>query len=176
MRASRPEARSEYSSSSLRRSPAAPLLCLLGAALLVAAELTPLLKVRVGPHQTLRSTLTTGAHDSYALLPVAALAAALALAAWRSRSRVAFAGIAAMGAVALGIALLSDLPDAHASGLVGSPARGLYAAASRPRIGLYLEVGGALVVLLGAAVGLLLDGRTPVAGARRGRTPVRSAS
>src|ERR1700692_4014550 len=116
MTASRPEARSAYSSRAPDANPATLLVALVGAGLLVAAELSPLLAVRDGPHRVLGSTLTAGAHDGYSLLPVAALAAALGFSAWRSRSRVALTGLAAMGLVGLGIALFSDLPDAHASG------------------------------------------------------------
>lgn len=87
-----------------------------------------------------------------------------------------------LGVVALLIALLRDLPDAHATGLVGSAATGLRSASSSPGVGLYLETLGAVVLLITAVCGLLLlappdlfsrsraggSGRVPAA-ARRNR-------
>ena len=109
MNASRPEAEAEYS-----RGPdailAVWLVSMLAAGLLLAAELTPLFEVRAGPHRLAITSVTAGAHDGYALLPVAALAVALGFAAWRSGSVAALAGVGAMGLVALGIALLCGPP------------------------------------------------------------------
>jgi hypothetical protein len=61
-----------------------------------------------------------------------------------------------LGVVALLIALLGDLPDAQASGLVGSAATRFTTASSTPSAGLYLETLGAVVLVISAGAGLLL--------------------
>jgi hypothetical protein len=156
MNASRPEADSEYSRGHRVRT-GVLAAGLLGVALLLAAEFTPLLHVHAGAHVHLARTVTAGSNHSYALLPVAALSAGLALTAWRSGSRLALLALGVLGLLTIGIALLGDLPDAHSTGLVGSLATGLSTATSRPAIGLFLETMGGIVLLLGAAAGVLLE-------------------
>jgi hypothetical protein len=129
---------------------------LLGAALLVVAEFTPLLHVHASAGAHLAHSVTTGSHHSYALLPVAALATGLAAYAWRSGSRLALLAIGLLGLLTIGIALLGDLPDAHATGLVASPT-GLSTATSSPAVGLFMETGAGAVLLLAAAAGMLLE-------------------
>lgn len=189
MSASRPEADIEYSrgspasrggqgpgptasagANSARVRPAAPAaraIALLGAALLVAAEFTPLLRVAPATyHAAVIRTVTAGAHHSYALIPVALLAAAMTLSARHRAGRLAPAAVAVLGLVALGIALAGDLPAAHAVGLIRH-ANGTYATGrSNPGIGLYLEtLGAVLLVLAGGAGALLASG---AAGPERG--------
>jgi hypothetical protein len=137
---------------------------MLGALLLVVAEFTPLLHVHTVGHAGAVRTVSTGAHDSYALIPVAVAAAALALNAWRSGSRLALLGIGVLGLVTLGIALIGDLPQAHSTGLIGNTTTGLRPARSDPAIGLFLETAGGLVLLLSAAAGMLLE---PIPGETR---------
>ena len=166
MNASRPEAEIEYSrgpepsrARSRRRRSAVIGLGLLGAAVLLVAELTPLLGVRtVAAHPRLIRTVQAGPHHSWALVPIAVAAVALSLLAWRSGSRAAFAGVGLLGLAALGVALIADLPDAHSTGLVGSPARGLAQAQAHAAIGLYLETLGAVLLLVSAAAGAMLSG------------------
>ncbi|HEY3728020.1 MAG TPA: hypothetical protein VGL51_12650 [Solirubrobacteraceae bacterium] len=129
---------------------------LAGAALLLVAEFTPLLKVHSSAGNHVIKTVATGAHHSYALVPVALLAAGLAYGVWETRSRLALLATGLLGLLALLIALLGDLPDAQATGLVGSATTRFAAASSSPSIGLYLETLGAIVLLITAASGLLL--------------------
>ncbi|HZE06719.1 MAG TPA: hypothetical protein VE127_15930 [Solirubrobacteraceae bacterium] len=134
-------------------------LALLGAALLIVAEFTPLLHV----HADTRSggiiqTLQTGSHHSYALIPVAVLVVLLALSARASGHRLALVSIGVLGLVVLGIALLGDLPDAQATGLVGHAGGPYVTATAVPATGLYLETLGGVVLLLAAGAGLLLSG------------------
>jgi hypothetical protein len=190
MSVSEPEADTEYSragrgSEGRRRGPRArpdavaiAVLCggLAGAVLLLVAEFTPLLQV----HSSARTagvvtTIGTGSHHSYALVPVALLVAALTVTARASRSRLALTAIGLLGLVTLGIALLGDLPDAQATGLIARA--GTYvAAASTPSVGLYLETLGGLVLLLTTAAGLLLAPQGPKAPAQTISSPRRSAS
>jgi len=152
---------------------------LIGAALLLVAEFTPLLKVHASYSPAVIRTVQTGSHDSYALVPVALAAVILIFAVWRTGSRLALLATAVLAVVALLIALIGDLPDAQATGLIGSATTRFATASATPSIGLYLETLGAVVLLITAAAGLLLLA-APVGGAadetRKPATPSRSAS
>jgi hypothetical protein len=175
MNVSRPEAEDEYSSAAVartgrpgRRRNVVLALGLLGAVVLVAAELSPLLHVRtVASHPLPVRVVRTGPHDGWALLPVAVAIALVSLWVWRTGSRLGLALVGLLGAAALAIALARDLPDAHATGLVGSPGHGLHTAQAHAAAGLYLETLGAAIVLVTAAGGLLLA--PPAGRARRAR-------
>lgn len=153
---------------------------LLGVLLLLVAEFAPVLHV----HSALRGygvrSVTGGRNHSFALLPVALLAAALSLSVWQTGSRIALLAIGVLGLVALGVALLGDLPDAHTAGLVGNTRTGHAFASSQPAMGLYLETAGGVVLLLAAAAGMLLEpvpGTPRRGGSRRsGRRASRSVS
>ncbi len=125
---------------------------LLGALLLIVAEFTTLYSVNVaGRYVATIQTETAGSHNTYAMLPIALLAAGLALVAFRTRSRPALLALAVLGVAALLIAVLGDLPDAHAHGLTrryqlasnspgpgavsGDARRGPAARGRRPRLG-----------------------------------------
>jgi hypothetical protein len=128
---------------------------LTGAALLVVAEFMPLLKVHASYSPAVIRTVQTGSHDSYALVPVALAAVFLIFTVWRTHSRPALLAIGVLGVLSLLIALVGDLPDAQATGLVRAATR--YATASAtPSAGLYLETLGGVVLLITAAAGLLL--------------------
>jgi hypothetical protein len=178
MNATRPEARTEYSrgdeasgpdsgapgrrgSGGLTRPSARLGLALLlaglaGAALLVVAEFTPLLTVHTSASRAAFRTVNTGSNHSYALIPIGLLAVFLSYSAWQSQSRLALTAMGVLGVVALLIALLGDLPDAQASGLVGSAATRFTTASSTPSVGLYLETLGGVVLVITAGAGLLL--------------------
>lgn len=135
---------------------------LLGALLLVVAEFTSLFEVRVG--STTIRTIATGTHQGYALVPIALLGAALAAAVSRSGSRPALLALGLLGLIALLIAVLGDLPDARATGLVIRGGR-YVSASSTPSAGLYLETLGAVTLMITSVCGVLLAG--PSAPARR---------
>ena len=141
----------------------------LGAVLLVVAEFTPLAHVASSARNAATvASIGTGAHNSYALLPVAFLAAALSLAARAGRGRLAMLAVGVLGLAALGIALIGDLPAAQATGLVGHAGGGYVSAAASPAIGFYLETLGGVVLLIAAASGVLLS---PGAGNPRAAPP-----
>jgi hypothetical protein len=123
--------------------------------LLLAAEFTPLLDVHSSLQRAPITSVKTGSHDSYALVPIGLLVIVLAFIVWRTRSRLALLATGVLGVVALLNALIGDLPDAQATGLVGSAASNFAIATSRPAIGFYLETLGAVVLMLTAAAGLL---------------------
>lgn len=178
MNATRPEASTEYSRGNEASEPdsgasgrrgsggltgpsahlglALLLAGLAGAALLVVAEFTPLLTVHTSASRAAFRTVNTGSNHSYALIPIGLLAIFLSYSAWQSQSRLALTAMGVLGVVALLIALLGDLPDAQASGLVGSAATRFATASSTPSVGLYLETLGAVVLVISAGAGLLL--------------------
>ena len=100
----------------------------LGALILVIAEFTTLFELKTGASGTTVRSIGTGSHHAYALIPVALLVAFLALGVWRVGSRPALLSIGVLGVLALLIALLGDLPDAHKSGLIATA--GHYATAT----------------------------------------------
>ncbi|MHB1571513.1 MAG: hypothetical protein ACYC0H_20230 [Solirubrobacteraceae bacterium] len=186
MNASRPEAESEYSrgqgliepdsepvspriSRSRRVPQSSPPIGMrvggaLGAALLVAAELTTIFTV----HEARAGTVVAvsgGPHHRWALLPIAALVALLSLGRGRAPAQPArrrpsgmatrALALCALGLVALIIAIGIDLPDSRSAGLIGQAGHPYVAAAASAGPGLYLETLGAVAVLLASAAGLL---------------------
>ena len=140
---------------------------LLGALLLFVAEFTALYQVHAATSSTPVRTVGTGPNDSYALVPLALLAAFLGVGVLRTGSRPALLAIGLVGLVALFIALLGDLPDAHATGLLGSGATRYINATSTPSAGLYLETLGAILLVATCVLGFLGLGR-PEPGSRGG--------
>jgi hypothetical protein len=129
---------------------------LLGALLVVLSQFTALYHLHSATSSVPIKTVGTGANHAWAPIPLALVAAALAYAVYRHASRVALIAIAALGIATLLIALLGDLPDAHASGLIGSTAGGYVQATSTPSAGLYMETLGAVVLLIAGGVGFLM--------------------
>ena len=173
MNVSEPEADTEYSrASAASRAPGRAVAggpgalgmavlggALVGAALLLVAEFLPLFEVRTTAHNGAVKTVVAGSHHSWALIPIAVLAAGLAVVWWRSASRLPLIGLTVLAIATLVIALGRDLPDAQSSGLERSGNTFVLAAAS-PRIALYLETAGGVLLLLAAGAGLMLDPRS----------------
>jgi hypothetical protein len=131
---------------------------LLGALLLIVAEFTTLFYVHAANSVAPIKSESTGSHNSYALIPIAALVIVLGFVFWRVGSRPALLSIGVLGVLALLIALLGDLPDAHASGLIGSGATHYVSASSTPSAGLYMETLGAVILVITCVCGFLLIG------------------
>jgi hypothetical protein len=141
-------------------------LPLVGAALLVAAELSTLYDVRVVTAVPEGGSFATGPHHGYAQAVLALGIAVMAVGAVLGGSRPAAVAVLVLALGALAIALLVDLPDVHETGLIG---RTYDAAVAEPRAGLYLEVAGGCCALVGAAV-ILVVRPAPRAGRRPART------
>ena len=149
---------------------------LLGALLLLVAEFTTLFKVQVAGATTTVRSVSAGSHHSYAMALIAVCALVLTLAAWRSANRPALLGIGILGITALVIALVVDLHDATATGLVLSSGH-LVNASSKPSAGFYLETLGALVLMFTSVWGLvLLVPSRPTRNDRRPDRPDRPGS
>jgi hypothetical protein len=141
---------------------------LLAALLLLVAEFTTLYQVHVATSLTPVDSVSGGSNHSYAMIPLALLAAALGIGVWRSGSRPALLAIGVIGVVAALIALVGDLPDAQATGLAGSAASRYVNASSTPSAGLYMETLGAILLIATCGLGFLMLG-PPVPARLRGR-------
>jgi hypothetical protein len=129
---------------------------LLGALLLVVAEFTTLFTIHAVGVSGVYKSVRTGSHDSYAMILVAVLAVVLAWGAVSTGNRWALVALLAVGIAALLISLIGDLPDAQASGTIGSVQAGFKTATNKPSAGLYLETLGAIVLMISGGCGLLL--------------------
>lgn len=134
------------------------LAAVVGALLIIVAQFTALYHVHVPTSVAPVKTVGTGGNHAWAPIPLALLAVVFAFAAYRYRSRVALLAIALLGVVTLAIALLGDLPDVHATGLIGSGANQYVEGTASPSAGLYMETLGAIVLLVSGGVGFLLLG------------------
>jgi hypothetical protein len=144
----------------------------LGVVLLIVAEFTPLLEVKTIQGNSLPDgVVNTGPHHSWALVPLALLAAVLAYGGARGGSRPALIALGVVGIIVALIAVLGDLPDTSKQDLVGSPARGLYEGRAAPRIGMYLETLGAALLVVAAGTGLVLGTGDEVKEPRRRPRP-----
>jgi hypothetical protein len=166
MNATPPEANTEYSRVTMpSRLPERPrtasrdrlltalaLGALAGAILLLVAEFTTLYSVHTSVYHSRVRTVSAGSHNGYALVPVALLAAALAIGPVRLGVWPGAAALLAAGLIALGIALLGDLPDTHARGLTS----GLALASSAVGPALYLETLGAVVLIFTGGLASLM--------------------
>jgi hypothetical protein len=141
----------------------------IGVLALVAAEFLPLLHVRSSQRGTgIIASVSTGSHDSFALIPIALIALVFVAAATRAPARAPLAALLALGLIALGIALLGDLPDARSTGLLRLAGGGYASAQASPAVGFYLETLGAVALIAAGGAGLL--------AAATGRDDTRSIS
>ena len=141
---------------------------LAGTLLLIVAEFTTLYQAHIATKLAPIQTVTAGSHNSYAMVPIALVAAAFGLLVWRSGNRLALLGLGVLGVVALLIALLHDLPDTHAVGLADN---NRVSATTTPGVGLYLETLGAILLIATSGLAFMTLGspsrRRRAAGGRR---------
>jgi hypothetical protein len=133
-------------------------VALAGALLLIVAEFTTLYTVHTASGPLPGHSTSTGSHNDYALIPIALLVVLLAYGFYVAGSRPALLAIGFMGVLALLIALLGDLPDAHATGLVGGGSTHFVTATAKPSAGFFMETAGALLLLVACVCGFLLVG------------------
>ena len=125
---------------------------LIGAALLIVADFSTLIEVRV--ITVVKDRVTGGEQHSYALVLLGALAIPMTVGSALGRSRPAAVALAVVGVIALLIVLVGDLPDIDKTGLT----RTFEAADASPSRGFYLETLGAVLVVLTAIANLLFNG------------------
>jgi hypothetical protein len=117
-----------------------------GVVCLVLATLTTVIEIKVGTTTRLpgRDTHLSGwDRHGPALLIVAAFAAAMVAGALRG-ARPAMIALAVLGLVALGIAVVGDVPDLNETGFIGEVYED---AAAGPSAGFYLETLGGVLLL-----------------------------
>ena len=124
-------------------------LPLAGAALLVAAEFSTLYDVRVVTTVPEGASYSTGGHHGYAQLVIAAAIVVMAIGAALGGSRPAAVAVLVLGAVALAVALVVDLPVTDDTGLYGQT---YDEAQAEARAGLTLEILGGCCALVGGAL------------------------
>jgi len=139
---------------------------LVGALLLIVAEFTTLFEVHTASSPGPIRSVGTGAHHSYAMAVIAVAVGVFAIGAWRNGSRPALLAVGVLGIVSLLIALVGDLPDAHAQNvLIGSPTTHLQLANATPSAGLYMETAGAALLIITCVSSFILLGPPrPVSG------------
>jgi len=138
---------------------------LTGAALLIAADLTTLVEIKV--ITVVKERLSGHDQHSWAMAVLGVAALPMAYGAGARRARPAMLALALIGLVAVAIALFGDLPDLDETGVIGERYE---EAAARPGVGFYLETAGAALLLIAAGAGLMLlspPRREPSAAAPR---------
>jgi hypothetical protein len=139
-----------------------PLAVLLFSVLcLIVAEFLTLREIRAVTAVPAGGITKGGAHHGYALAVIGVAALPMAVGAARGGSRPAAVAVTVLGAVALLIVLVIDLPSLDDTGLIG---RTYDLAEAHPSTGFWLELGGAIALL--ASGGLLLRSRMALARER----------
>jgi hypothetical protein len=124
---------------------------LAGAGLLIAADLSTLVQIKV--ITVTKATFSGHERHLWAMVILGAFAVPLAYGAARRRSRPAMVALVLVGAAALLITLVHDLPDTRSEGVYGEQYED---AVARPGPGFWMEAGGALLLILSGAGGLML--------------------
>ena len=133
-----------------------------GALMLIAADLTTLVQIKV--ITVVKEELTGHDQHSWAMAVLGLAALPLAWGAARRHARPAMLGLALIGVAALLIALIGDLPDTRSTGVIGER----YEEAQAPAgAGFFLETAGAVLLIVGGVGGLMLLSPPPRERARR---------
>jgi hypothetical protein len=141
---------------------------LLGAVLLIAADFSTLVEIKV--ITVTKERLSGHEQHSWAMVILGVAAIPMAYGAARRRARPAMLGLVLLGTVALLIALIGDLPDTRSTGVIGERYE---EAAAQAGAGFFLETAGAVLLIVGGVGGLLLLNPPPAQPAAREpeRTP-----
>jgi hypothetical protein len=135
-----------------------------GALLLIVADFSTLFEVKAVT--AVLESRKGGAHHSYALVLIGAVALPMVAGASLGGSRPAAIALIVLGLIALVIVLAVDLPDVHSTGLTRTFAE----AEASPKSGFYIETLGVALVLV-AGMGNLLFTRPPPPPPRSRRRP-----
>jgi len=137
----------------------AALTVLLGAGVAIASQFVAAYALEDRFGLTIETVTLFGKHGPFVI--IAALAALAALVwAIMAGSRQALIPLLGMGIAILLVFLLVDLPDAGDTGLYDTPGSGNLDATGAAAAGLWLELVGGLVIVLGAIGLLALDRQT----------------
>jgi hypothetical protein len=130
----------------LRLIEVATIVALIGGALLVLADFLDLFEIKTTAGLVVRQQ-SGGDQHGYAMLLIGIAAIASTMLARTSEQWPPAVATLALGLIALGLALLGDLPDATRSDLV----RGGSLAEADPAIGFWVELAAAVVATVGGA-------------------------
>src|SRR3954466_14618628 len=139
---------------------------LVGGALLIAADLSTLVQIKV--ITVVKERLTGHDQHSWAMALLGLVSLPMAYGAARRRARPATLRLIAPGAAALAIALFGDLPDTRSTGVIGQRYEEA-AAQAGPRV--YFETAGGVLLPVAGVGGALAPG-----GAAAGRGGGRAAA
>jgi hypothetical protein len=142
----------------------ATIAALLGGGLLIVSEFLDLFRIEVG--QIAVKDQAGGTNHAYAMLIIGSAAIVATLLARSTEQWPPAAGVAVLGAFALLLALIGDLPDATRSDLV----RGARIAEASPAIGFWVELTGAVITLV-AGLALVKLLRRDSSSGNQGRRP-----
>src|SRR3954470_10768494 len=135
---------------------------LVGAALLIAADLSTLLEIKV--LTVVEKRLSGHAQHDWAVAILGLASIPLTIGAARRAARPAFVGLIVIGVAVLVIALANDLPDTRSTGVYGQR---YDEAAAQAGPAFYLETAGAVLLLVTGVGGLIMS--PPPAPRRPGR-------
>ncbi len=141
--------------------------------MLIVADFSQLYTVHGVATGRIVHTYGTGGHNGYAMALIGAFSLFLAFGVWTVGSRPALLAIGLLAVVALLIALLGDLPDAHGSGLLVLPGGRYAEIVGRPSAGFYMETLGGAALLVASVGGFILAGPPMPVPSRRRRAPRR---
>jgi hypothetical protein len=147
-----------------------PFVIALGAIVLIASEFMVAFEFTPPGGEPLRDVTSADRHNySMLILGIAALIAMFV--ALATGARPAAYAVAGLGAVALLIFLVADLPDAGKLGDLSDPIRGFASARAEPQAGFWLEAIGAVTLAIGGGAFATLSSeqlRAPLGRRRKG--------
>lgn len=134
-----------------------PWSCIAAAAVLFASEFMPLFELTPPGAEPLDEVLARDQHGN-AMFVISAFAVLLTLAAMWAGSRPAALGVAVMGAMALVIFLVMDVPDAGQVGTIDDARQSFIDAEAVPQEGFWLALMGSLgLALTGGALATMSE-------------------
>jgi hypothetical protein len=126
---------------------------LLGGGLLIAADLSTLVQIKV--ITVVKERLSGHDQHSWAMAILGLASLPMVYGAARRQARPAMLGLVVLGVVALLIALFGDLPDTRSTGVIGQRYE---EAAAQAGAGFYEETAGGVLLLVAGVGGLVLLG------------------
>jgi hypothetical protein len=145
-----------------------PFVIVLGAAALIASEFMVAFEFTPPGGEPLRDVTSADRHNYSMLILAIATLVAMCIAIATGQRPAAYA-VAGLGAVALLIFLVADLPDAGKLGDLSDPIRGFASVKAEPQAGFWLEAIGAVTLAIGGGAFATLS-------SEQLRTPLRSRS
>lgn len=142
----------------------------LGIAALLVSDFLTLFEVRSITAVVPGGRVSGGQNHAYAMLIIGLVAAPMAYGALRGGSRPAMVALAVLAAVAVGIALIKDLPVASGPSTL-KQAQAYQSTVATPQLGFYVETLGAALLLIAGGGTLMMWGGAPSPPRQDPRSP-----